>query len=314
MQNPNEQQNIGLGIHAGVGASLIWGTYPLWYRPLSHIHTYELLANRILWSIVFLMPLLFFVYRKGVQFRQLVRDVTKLPIVAICAAILAVWWFLYMYCVTNNRVLEAGLGYYLGPIFTVVMGMVFLRERIDRWSAASVLVSFAGIGYYAIATQGSFPFLAIGLGLCYAGYTVYKRANVNFDAQVSVALELLALLPAAMLIFAHYAQQGSLQSFRTTSLTDNVLLFMLGVINVLPMWWYTVATRNLPTVPMSFLQYISPTCNFLLAVFWFAEPFSRHSLIMFLLVWVGVGIYTVRTIHRMRSARASLPPGMRPVR
>ncbi len=310
----NEQQNISLGIHAGVGASLMWGTYPLWYRPLSHVHTYELLANRILWSIVFLLPLLFFVYRKGAEFRRLVRDVTKLPVVAICATILAVWWFLYMYCVTNSRVLEAGLGYYLGPIFTVLMGMVFLRERIDRWSAASVLISFTGIGYYAIATQGSFPFLAIGLGMCYAGYTVYKRANVDFDAQVSVALELLALLPAAILLFMHYALEGSLQSFRTTSLTDNVLLFMLGVINVLPMWWYTIAARNLPTVPMSFLQYISPTCNFLLAVFWFAEPFSRHTLIMFLLVWTGVGIYAVRTVCRMRSVSAPLPRSMQTVR
>jgi chloramphenicol-sensitive protein RarD len=302
--SPNEEkQNLGQGVAAGIGASMIWGTYPLWYRPLSHIHTYELLANRILWSVVFVLPLLFFIYRKGDEFRRILNDYSKLPVVLVCAVILAVWWFVYMYCVTNNRVLEAGLGYYLGPILTVVMGVVFLKERLDLWSAASVLISFTGIGYFAFATQGNFPFFAIALGLCYAGYTVYKRAKVKFDSQISVAFELLALVPAALLIFAYYAQDGSLQTFRSTTVSDNVLLFSLGVINVLPMWWYTVAAKNVPTVPMSFIQYVSPTCNFLLAVFWFSEPFSKHSLIMFVLVWVGVGIYTVRSIHRLRVRR-----------
>jgi chloramphenicol-sensitive protein RarD len=313
MSPNNEQQNLGQGITAGIGASLIWGTYPLWYRPLSHIHTYELLANRILWSVIFLMPLLFFIYRKGDEFRRLIRDYTKLPVVLVCATILAFWWFIYMYCVTNNRVLEAGLGYYLGPILTVVMGVVFLKEKIDLWSAASVLVSFAGIGYYTFATQGHIPYFAIALGLCYAGYTVYKRAKVTFDSQISVAFELLALVPAALLIFGYYAQDGSLQTFHTTTIPDNVLLFSLGVINVLPMWWYTVAARNVPTVPMSFIQYISPTCNFLLAVFWFSEPFSKHSLIMFVLVWVGVGIYTARSIYRLHTLRvgSGIPAGAR---
>lgn len=303
MSSNKENQNIPLGVNAGIAASLMWGTYPLWYRPLSHIHTYELLANRIIWSVVFLLPLLFFVYRKGDEFRRLLKDVSNLPVVLICALILAVWWFTYLYCVTNNRVLEAGLGYYIGPIFTVVMGVVFLRERIDIWAAVSVLVSFVGIGYYAIMTQGDIPYLAIVLGLCYAGYTIYKRARVTFDSQISVAFELIVLVPAALCIFAFYAHEGSIQTLKSTSMSDNVLLFMLGVINVLPMWWYTIATKNIPTVPMSFIQYISPTCNFLLAVFWFSEPFSRHSLVMFVFVWIGVGIYALRNVYLVRASR-----------
>ena len=249
-------------------------------------------------------------YRKGAEFRRLARDVSKLPVILICAAILALWWFTYMYCVTNNRVLEAGLGYYLGPIFTVIMGVVFLRERLDMWSAVSVLVSFSGIGYYALATQGEFPFFAIALGLCYSGYTIYKRGKVSFDSQISVAFELLVLAPAALCIFAFYAHANTLQSFNSTSVRDDILLFMLGVINVLPMWWYTVATKNLPTVTMSFVQYISPTCNFLLAVFWFDEPFSIHSLIMFVLVWIGVGIYALRSVMVIRGASAKIQPAV----
>jgi chloramphenicol-sensitive protein RarD len=299
MLSNTERQNIGLGVNAGVGASLIWGTYPLWYKPLSHINTYELLANRILWSIIFIIPLLFLVYRKGEEFKRLIKDYSKLPIILFCATILAIWWFIYMYCVTNNRVLEAGLGYFLGPIFTVVMGIIFLKERIDYLSATSVLISFTGIGYYAYATQGHFPFFGVALGLCYAGYTVYKRAKVKFDSQISVALELIALAPVALMIFILCWQQASLQSFRTTTVSDNLLLFMLGVINVLPMWWYTVATKNVPTVPMSFIQYISPTCNFLLAVYWFQEPFSVHTLIMFAMIWLGVGTYTIGSIYRI---------------
>lgn len=306
MNNRTQGQNSIQGLAAGVGASLIWGTYPLWYKPLAHISTYELLANRITWSLALMIPAIFLIFRKKDAFWRATKDKSVLPVVLTCAAILALWWFTYTFCVTTGRILQAGLGYYLGPIFTVAMGIVFLRERVDAFSAASVLVSFAGIVYYALATQDEFPFFAIALGVFYAGYTVYKRARVRFDNQVSVALELLALLPLALIVFAYQAQDGSLQTFRATTSVDVLLLISLGVINVLPMWWYAVAVRNMAAVPISFVQYISPTCNFLLAVLWFSEPLSVHSMVMFCLVWLGVGIYAARNLYLLKSTRSEI--------
>lgn len=303
MAKPSD--NSALGLNAGLAATLIWGTYPLWYSPLAHISTLELLANRIVWSLVIMVPLLLLVFKKGRLLRQALADRNTLGVIFGCSLILAGWWFTYMWCIINGRVLEAGLGYYLGPIFTVGMGVVLLKERIDRISALAVAISFAGIAYYAFQTQGDLPYFGIMLGLFYSGYTIVKRSCSKIDQQVSVTGEIIFLMPWAIGLFSYAAILGTLQTGVSTTPLDNVLLLMLGVINVLPMWWYSLAARNLPAVAMSFIQYISPTCNFLLAAFYFGEEVTQDGLVMFLLVWTGIILYSCNLHFQARRTQSA---------
>lgn len=303
-QLQSEQANqTRQGIYTGIAAGLIWGVYPFIYKPLASIDILEVIAHRVLWSVVFLLPVTLLVSRQGPRLIETLRSLRTVALLTACAGILAGWWLTYVYCLVSERILEAGLGYYLGPVLTALMGVVFLKEKPDRGSLLAVAVSFTGILIYAFATQGHFPVYGLMLGLFYAGYTIFKRGFVRVPSQVAITIEFGLLLVPALAYLAAKGAEGTLVGFVTTTPTQTALLIFIGLMNVIPMWCYSYASTNVPSVTMSFIQYLSPTFNFLLAVFYYREPFGLPSLIMFLLVWTGIGIFIANKLNRARLAR-----------
>lgn len=285
---------VKFGIYSGIGAGLIWGTYPFIYKPLAGIDILEVISHRVIWSVVFLLPITIFVSRKGsVIWDAMIRPKQLLKI-TVCALILSGWWLTYVYTLVNERILEAGLGYYLGPVMTAVLGIILLKEKSDYLSIISVVISFLGILYYAIQTQGNFPIYGIMLGLFYASYTIFKRGFLDVDSQASVAIEFTILLIPSLIYLLFKFSTSELFTFVETSSVHNILLIVIGVMNVIPMVLYSYASTNVPSMTMSYIQYISPTCNFLLAVLYYKEPFGTPSLVMFIAIWIGVLIFCAR--------------------
>ena len=298
-----QAQRVRTGIYSGISAGLIWGIYPFIYKPLSKIDVLEVISHRVLWSVVFLLPVTLFLSHQGPRIRRVFSSPKDVALLLACAAILSGWWLTYVYCLVSERILEAGLGYYLGPVLTAVMGIVFLREKTQTASLVAVAVSFSGILIYAFATQGQFPIFGLMLGFFYASYTIFKRGFVTVPSQVAITVEFSFLLVPSLAYLAYKFSNGTLVSFSETSLTENSLLIFIGLMNVIPMWCYSFASTNVPSVTMSFIQYLSPTFNFLLAVFWYQEPFGVPSLIMFALVWAGIAIFITSKVRDARQER-----------
>lgn len=293
------------GVYAGIGAGLIWGTYPFIYKPLADIDIFEVISHRVLWSVIFLLPVTIFVSKKGHLIRKAISNVRDISTITICSLILSGWWLTYIYTLVNDRILEAGLGYYLGPIMTAFFGFTFLKEKADYYSYASVIISFLGILYYAFETQGDFPIYGIMLGLFYSSYTIFKRGFLKVDSQASVSIEFCLLLIPAAAYLLWKLLDGNLTTFTQTTNNQNILLIFIGVANVIPMVLYSYASTSVPSITMSFIQYVSPTCNFMLAVFYYNEPFGHASLVMFIAIWIGVVIFCSRQYSILRASTIS---------
>lgn len=295
-----KSDNIKKGIYSGIGAGLVWGTYPFIYKPLAGIDILEVISHRVIWSVIFLLPITIFVSKKGHLIVKAITNIKELITIAICALILSGWWLTYIYTLVNDRILEAGLGYYLGPVMTAMLGIVLLKEKTDYLSVASVVISFIGILYYAIETQGQFPIYGIMLGLFYSSYTIFKRGFLKVDSQASVSIEFCMLLLPCIVYVVWKFLDGNMEAFVLTTNTQNTLLVVIGIMNVIPMVLYSYASTNVPSMTMSFIQYISPTCNFLLAVLYYHEPFGHASLVMFVAIWIGVILFCFRQFSLLK--------------
>lgn len=284
-----------LGIQAGVWAGLIWGSYPFIYKPLADIDILEVISHRVFWSVVFMLP--FALLAKGgvARMKEAFTEPAKVRGIMVCAIILSGWWLTYVFCLVSNRILEAGLGYFLGPVLTTLLGRLLLRERADFVSLIAVGLSFLGIAYFAFSTQGSLPIYGLLLGLFYSGYTVFKRGFLRTDTRTSVAAELVVLLPFAVAYLVYKYHEGAMDVFSITSTSQNILLIITGVANIIPMLMYSYSSRTLDSVAMSFIQYISPACNFLLAALYYKESLSSPAKVMFVFVIIGVVVYVVNS-------------------
>lgn len=166
---------------------------------------------------------------------------------------------------------EASLGYFLGPVLTYVLSIFLLKERIVALPAIASATAFFGVFYFIIFSEAGIPFFGILLGLCYSLYTVYKRGFHVIGAKISVFSEFTVMLPFAVAYLLFKFHHDTLTGFISTTATENALLVFIGLINVIPMLLYSFASRETPGVTMSFLQFVSPVCNFFLAVFYMAR-------------------------------------------
>lgn len=283
----------------GLAAMLLWGSYPLWYRAVSHVPVFELLLHRVVWSSVFIVPLTYVVFNKREAVRRIIKSPRALAQVVLSALVLSVWWLSYTYAVVSGHVLDASLGYFISPLITVGCGVVIFKESASKLTITSIVLSILGVAYYVYA-KGSVPVVAMTLALCYTTYTILRKVNKEADSQAATMVENLLLLPLALIAALYLAVSGKMFSYSNTSSADAILFFLLGVINVLPMWWYGIAAKGLSLLTISFMQYIPPTCNFLLAALVFKESLDASKVVMFSFIWAGIGLYLVQVYLRTK--------------
>lgn len=277
------------GLFFGLSATLLWGSYPLWYKPLSHINAWELLSWRILFAELFLFLLLLVTFR----YKQIGTEIRKISFanVGIMSLILGFWWILYIYGISTARVLEIAMGYFISPLMSLVVSRVIFKEKLSYYQ--TLAVTFAATGVLLMAFKSfnlnSIPWLAISIGFCFSFYGIFKK-RVPTDPIITQTLEIMILLPfaGAFLLWLHNQDQSYELS---DNFTISFLLIATGMITVLPLWWYNLAARKLPLKTLSFLQFVPPTCNFLIGVFVYREPFDAYKVAVFSLIWVGVAIF-----------------------
>ena len=241
-----------------------------------------MLGHRILWAALLLFLLLLARGRLA-DLRQALNRRT-LIIFTASAALVAANWFIYIYALYSDQILQASLGYFINPILNVVLGLLFLGERLRPWQWLAVALATAAVGVLAGGAE-SFPWLSIGLAVSFGLYGLIRK-TAPIDALLGTLLETIMLTPVALLLIARTSADGGVEPWTL------LLLIASGAQTALPLLWFSNAARRMPLSVLGFFQYLAPTCQFLLAVFVYDEPFSQLQLISFGLIWAALIVFS----------------------
>jgi chloramphenicol-sensitive protein RarD len=286
------------GVAYAAAAYLIWGTFPLYFRALDGIPAPEILAHRIAWSAVFLALLVTAWRRWGDVARQL-RSPGTLVRLAASATLIAGNWLIYIWAVNAEHVLDASLGYFVNPLVSVLLGVVFLHEPLSRRQVLAVALAAAGV-LTLVVRAGHLPWVALSLAVSFALYALVRKRTF-VDATAGLLGEVAVLAPVAIAYLALVARRG--ESHLGDGALRTALLVALGVVTAVPLIWFAVGVRRLRLATVGVLQYVNPTMQFAIAVFVFGEPFTAAHRTAFGCIWVALAIYTWEAVGVARRTR-----------
>jgi chloramphenicol-sensitive protein RarD len=288
------------GLLLGVAAYGLWGGFPLYWPLLEPAGAIEILAHRILWSMLTL-GLLVVVFRRTPQLRAILADRRTFLLLATAALIITVNWATYIYGVNNERVVETSLGYFINPLVTVLMGVVILGERLRplQWAAlgvASLAVVVLTVDY------GRLPYIALVLAFSFGTYGLLKK-TANVGAVESLAVETSVIAPLAAAYLGWLVVTGA-STFSTGGASHVLLLASTGIVTAIPLICFSAAATRIPMTTLGLLQYLAPVLQFALGVFVLDEAMPASRWIGFVLVWIALVIFTVEaTNHHRRQLR-----------
>jgi chloramphenicol-sensitive protein RarD len=277
------------GLLSAVTAYLSWGLTPIYFKTLIAVPPFQILLHRIIWSLVLLLPLMAIMKRWPAFIRALTTWRTLL--ILLCSTLLvACNWFLFIWAINTDRILQASLGYYINPILNVLLGMVFLKERLRPMQVVALLLAASGVLFLTVY-HGEFPAIALGMAFTFGLYGLIRKV-APVDSVEGLAVETLLLTLPAVGLLIYFDINGSGAIFRIDRHTD-LLLMGCALVTALPLLLFTFGTRSLPFTTIGFLQYIAPSCTFLLAVFAYQEPFLKAQMITFTLIWIALVMFSV---------------------
>jgi chloramphenicol-sensitive protein RarD len=282
-----------VGVIAGLSAYLLWGFIPLFFKLVAHVPPIVVLSHRILWSALFVGTILT-ATRRWPEVRAAVRRRGTLLALLGSTTVIAINWFVFLWAITNRQVVQAGLGYFINPLVSVLLGIVFLRERLRMGQAAALLLATAGVLVQVFA-RGSFPWVALTLAWSFAFYALLRK-TAPVGPLVGLFVETAILVPLAAYFVARFSADGAAPLAGGTY----ALLALSGVITAVPLILFATAARRLTMATLGFMQFLSPSCQLLLAVFAFKEPFTRWHLLSFGLIWVALALYCLEAVRAYR--------------
>ncbi|UPT74788.1 MAG: EamA family transporter RarD [Elusimicrobiota bacterium] len=270
------------GLLYALGAFGLWGLSPLYWRLLAHVPPFEILLHRVAWSALFL---LWFARGKRAELRRAASSPRTVALLLGTTALIGLNWYLYIKAIADRRVLDTSLGYYINPLVNVALGVVVLRERMRPLQAGAAALALCGVGWLVHA-HGELPLLSLTLAGTFALYALLRKV-ASVDALAGLSFETFVLTPPCLAGLAWLAVNGHLPPDARTWL----LLAGGAGITAVPLLWFVEAAPRLDLKTMGFLQFTSPTLQFLIAVFAFAEPLPKERLTSFVLIWLGVALY-----------------------
>lgn len=291
------------GVAYAIAAFGSWALNPLYFKAVAHIPVFEVLAHRIIWSMVILVGLVWLRRRWRVILHAL-ADRRTLAYLALSTLIISANWLTYIWAIVSGRVLESSLGYYINPLVSVVLGVVLLRERLGRWQVAAVAIATLGVLILSLRADG-FPWIAVSLALTFGFYGLIRK-TARIEAVDGLLVETTFLLPVSLGYLLWLGASGT-GAFGAIDPATDLLLAACGVVSAAPLIWFTCAARRLNLSTIGFCQYIAPTGHFLLAVFLFDEPFTAGHMAAFALIWTALAIFTAQSAHRARRTAPTDP-------
>jgi chloramphenicol-sensitive protein RarD len=297
------------GLLYGAGAYFIWGLMPLYFRSVDGVSAGELLAQRIFWSFV-LLTIVLTALRRWSALAAPLRSSWTLCNLTVSALLLAGNWLVYIISVATHQVVQASLGYFSLPLFSVFLGLVFLGERLRPPQWVAVGLATTGIGFLVFTVE-AFPWIALGLIVSFGLYGLVRKVT-PVDGLTGVTIETLLLTPAAAACLAWWGMGGEL-AFGSRGPRLDVLIAASGIVTAVPLLLFGQAARRLPLSTLGFLQYLGPVLQLLIAVLVFDEPLKWEMKVCFGFVWSGLAVLAAESfLHSRRSAACPPLPNPEP--
>ncbi|QCJ69242.1 EamA family transporter RarD [Providencia heimbachae] len=282
------------GVALAIFSYILWGVTPLFYRLLPGAQSLELLAQRLIWSIPFLFLIRLAIKNKSL-WSQVWADKRSIILCLFSSAIMAVSWTAFTYALTHGQVLAASLGYFINPLFSILLGVLFLKERLVFAEKLAIVFIFTGV-VFQIWQYGELPILALVMGSAFAVYGLIRKF-IRFDVITSLFLEALWLLPLALGITWWLSANG-MSAVMGGDWQTKVLYMLAAPVTIIPLLFFTAAIKRTTLTVIGLAQYIEPTIQFLLAVFLFNELFDWVKGVSFSLIWIGLLFCILALLHK----------------
>ncbi|MCB9446289.1 MAG: EamA family transporter RarD [Ardenticatenaceae bacterium] len=287
------------GFHFAAAAYTMWGFFPIYWKLLHSVPALEILAHRMVWSLGFVVLVLAYKRRWG-WLKPALRSKRILLTFLATGTVLSLNWFVYIWGVNAGFIVETSLGYFINPLVNVLLGVIFLGERMraGQWTA----VSLAAVGVlYLTILYGSLPWIALTLAFSFGTYGLLRK-TAPLEALEGLGLETAVMFIPA-LAYLIYLQVTGQAAFGHSGWTTSLMLAFAGVITAVPLWFFAIGARQVTLITLGLLQYIAPTLQFLIGVFVYHEPFSRTQMVGFGLIWLALLLYSAEGILTARKKR-----------
>ncbi len=293
------------GVMFGIGAYFLWGLLPVYWKLIHNVPALEIISHRMVWSFVFAIGVIAFSGGWS-EFRVSLGEKKNLPPFLLTSLLLTANWLIYVWAVNAGFIVETSLGYFINPLVNVLLGVLFLREKLRPWQWVSVGLAFLGV-VYLTWRYGSLPWIALSLAFSFAFYgLIKKKASLSSTQGFATETGMMFIPALAYLFFLEFTGKGA---FGHQSIRVSALLMLAGVATGLPLLLFGKAARMIPLSMIGFLQYIAPTMQLFIGVFLYQEPFPLDRLIGFGLIWIALLIYSVEGLVARQQARSSLQAG-----
>jgi chloramphenicol-sensitive protein RarD len=294
---------LNKGILAGIGAYIIWGFFPIYFKALQSVSALEIMFHRVVWSFLFLI-LVVLIRREWPRLKGELSSPKIFLVYTLAACLLAANWLVYIYGVNSGQVVETSLGYFINPLFSVALGVLFLRERLRLTQWLPIALAACGVIYLTLEL-GKLPWIALALATTFSLYGLLKKV-APLGALYGLTLET-AILFIPGLLYLFFLESNNQGAFASAEGSVTILLALAGVITSVPLLLFATAARSIPLYMVGLLQYIAPTCQFLLGVFLYQEPFTQTQLIGFSIIWIALAIYSFEGLIVRRRAAVTSP-------
>ncbi|WP_411842690.1 EamA family transporter RarD [Salinicoccus sp. HZC-1] len=287
------------GILFALGAYIIWGFLPIYWKQVEHISPYEIIAHRVFWSFIFMI--LFIVatsrlrlFRKDLKF--IFKDKKKVAALFFASAVITSNWLVYIIAVNTGHILDASLGYYINPLISILLGFVILGERFSKMQWIAIIIVFAGVTYLAVGL-GAAPWISLYLALSFSIYGLIKKV-INLDAIFALAVETFVLAPFA-LVYIFFLEGSGQGNFGFN--VDSLVMMGTGVATAIPLLLFALGAQRIKLSLIGFLQYFAPTIMLIIGVFMYDEAFTDVHKVAYVLIWSGLILYTLSRFYQMHN-------------
>ncbi|WP_022943465.1 EamA family transporter RarD [Pseudoalteromonas ruthenica] len=281
-------------------AFTMWGVAPVYFKQLLAVPALEILAHRVIWSVLFLL-LVVAVLRQWRNVQVIFKQPKYLLMLVVSATLLGFNWGLFIWAVNNDHMLDASLGYYINPLLNVLLGVTFLSERLRKWQLFAVALALTGVAIQLISF-GSFPVVAFALAGSFATYGLIRK-KMPVESLPGLLLEAVILFPVA-LAYWYFSTPTASSDLMVNSWQLNTLLVSAGIVTTLPLLCFTAAAKRLQYTTIGFFQYIGPSLMFLLAVVFYGEVFDAERIVTFACIWAALLVFSWDSWRFSRNARA----------
>lgn len=287
-----DKENYFKGLIFAILCYMAWGVFPLYWKLLLVVPSEQILAHRVIWSLVFLAITIFLMRKTA--FLTYLQKPKIVGMLVVTSFLIGLNWGVYIYAVNHGHIVESSLGYYINPIISVLLGMMFLKERLSRLQTIAVIFALSGVIWLTIHL-GRLPWISLVLAFTFSFYG-FLRKKLNLESMPGLLIETMILAPFALWYLWHVDLNHTGVFLHYSNMVD-FLLILGGIITAVPLFMFGMAATRIPLSTLGFVQYLSPTIQLLIGLFVYRETFTAAYMFSFFLVWIGLTIYTFSLIR-----------------